>query len=256
MSILILPIAILLGYAVLPAAWGLRAWTATGVLVIWGYCLAPETPFQNEGPLDGLGAALLTWLFILASLGVGSRAFWALANGRSLQTVPPAHSTLYRADYLLASLFGLVTGAGITLLLAVYLRGMSGGLPLHLAVAGLAAGLAIAAVWLPGRARPLAVTTFACMACLTLAGGILYPGLIQSKAEIIHPDAPRCLRTPDGVAPTADQLRLLTLPKAQSRRPNLVLTVMTDTGPQDFRWSYRSFAFRTYGSYIGGLCPT
>jgi hypothetical protein len=50
-------------------------------------------------------------------------------------------------------------------------------------------------------------------------------------------------------------LRLLTLPKALGRRPNLVLTVMTDGGQRDFRWSYRSFNFRTYDSYAGGPCP-
>jgi hypothetical protein len=124
-----------------------------------------------------------------------------------------------------------------------------------LALSALAAVTAIAAIRLPGRVQYLTVAMLATLACLTLAGGTLYPRLILAKAESIQPDAPRCIRTPDGTPPMTDQLRLLTLPDAQFRRPNLVLTVMTDRGPKDFRWSYRSFAFRTYDSYDGGPCP-
>jgi uncharacterized membrane protein (UPF0136 family) len=251
----ILPILIVLACGALPAAWGLRVWAATVVVVLWRYAVTPDTPLQNQGPFDGTVAVLFAGIFILVSLGVGARAFWALANGGSLHMKPPANSSLYRTDCLIAAFSGLVAGTVLTLLVASGLRGMAGGLNLHLAVSAIAAMAAIVAIRLPGRTRPMAATTLATLACLTLAGGTLYPGLILAKAQIIQPDAPRCLRTPEGIAPTTDQLRLLTLPRAQPRRPNLVLTIVTDRGPQDFRWSYRSFAFRTYDSYNGGACP-
>lgn len=249
--------AIIFGaFVALPASWGVRALAAAGILAACFRFLTAVTPFQNEGPLDGLADAAAIWVLVIAALGVGARVFWALANARSLQLAPPAASMLFRADCLLAGGAGIAAGSIATLLLAVAMRGEAGGLSVHLGIAALAALSALAAVRLRGRVRPMAVTALATLAVLTLAGGTHYPSLIQAKAGIIQPGAPRCLRTPQGTAPSLDQLRLLTLPLAQPRRPNLVLTVMTRHGQEDFRWSYRSFAFRTFGSYNGGPCPS
>lgn len=256
MAPLILPALIVMSYAMLPAAWGVRAWASTGVLAAFTYVSTPETPLQNQGPFDDLAEAMIGWLLVLASIGVGARVFWALANARSLHLAPAANSTLYRADCLLAAFLGIAAATIATLLLAVALRGSGGGLPLHLAITALASVLVVGSIRLPGRGRPLAVATFLTLACLTFAGATLYPLLILSRAEIIQPGAPRCIRTPDGTTPTTDQLRLLTLPEARPLRPNLVLTVLTENGAEDFRWSYRSSAFRTYDSYSGGPCPT
>jgi hypothetical protein len=256
MANLIFPALIFFSYAMIPPTWGVRAWVATILWGTWTYVSTAVTPWQNEGPFDGLGTAILLWLTVLASLGVGARVFWALASGQNLHLAPPPTSMLYRADCMLAALAGLAAGSIATLLLAVGMRGFAGGVALHLAVFAASAALAISALRLPGRLRPLAVTALTTVAGLILAGSTLYPTLIQSKAEIIQPGAPRCIRTPDGSAPEANQFLLLTLPLAQPRRPNLVLTVMTESGPEDFRWSYRSHAFRSYDSYQGGPCPS
>lgn len=256
MESLILAALLVSAYAAPPAIWGLRLWAGTVAMLVWSQAFWPELPSDAHAPFEGFLAATLLWFFVLASLGVGSRVFWALATEQSLGLGPPVDSMIYRTDCLIAALFGLSAGAIATLHLAVDLRGTSGGLALHLAIATVAAAAARAAFRLPGRLRPLIYTALVTVAGLALAGGTLYPRLILSSAEVILPDAPRCLRTPDGTAPTIDQLRLLTLPEARPHRPNLVLTVMTNNGPEDFRWSYRSFAFRSYGSYDGGPCPT
>jgi hypothetical protein len=237
----------------LPLNWGLRAWAVAALPLVWSKTLHPITPFQNQGPFHGLQDVLVFWVFAFATLSVAARAFWTLAQA------PLDWSSLSREllvpDCILAVLCGLVTGMVATHLLAAGLRGLPGGLALHLGVAGLASVGAYAAMRLPLRPRYLAVTAFATILCLTLFGGVAYPALILSKAEFIQPGTPRCLRTPDGTTPTTDELRLLTLPKAEGRRPNLVLTVMTESGQRDFRWSYRSVGFRTYDSYSGGPCP-
>ena len=247
---------VLLGIGVffLPLTWGLRAWATAALLLVWTEALTPMTPFQNQGPFDGLQGLLLLWVFVFVTLGVAVRAFWTLARA------PLDWSSLSKdmlgPDSMLAVLFGLVAGMAATLLIATGLRGVPGGLILHVAVAGLAAVGIHSAMRLPQRSRCMVVTAMSTLLCLTLVGRVAYPKLILSRAEVIQPGVPRCLRTPDGRAPTTDQMRLLTLPKAQSRRPSLVLTLMTSTGPRDFRWSYRSFAFRTYDSYTGGPCPS
>lgn len=251
---LILYVLVAVGFSLLPLAWGLRCWAALGLPLTWSQALSPVTPLQNEGPFDGLGNVLLWWIFGFASLGVAGRAFWTLA----LAPLDPASLSrgMRVPDGALATLYGLFGGVALTLFLATEFRGMTGGLTLHFAVAGSAAIAALAALRLPFRLRCLTVAALATVVCLTLVGGIFYPRLILSKADFIRPGDPRCLRTPDGGAPSTDQMRLLTLPEAQGRRPNLVLTVMTENGPQEFRWSYRSFAFRTYDSYNGGPCPS
>jgi hypothetical protein len=246
---------VLLAVAVflLPLSWGLRAWALAALPLVWMEILHPITPFQNQGPFHGIEVVLVLWVFVFATLGVAARAFWTLA------LAPLDWSSLSKdmlvPDCILAVLYGLVTGMAATLLLAAGLRGLPNGLALHLGVAGLASVGAYVAVCLPLRPRFLAVTALATILCMTLVGGVAYPRLIHARAEAIQPGSPRCLRTPEGIAPTPDQLRLLTLPKALGRRPNLVLTVMTDGGQRDFRWSYRSFNFRTYDSYAGGPCP-
>jgi hypothetical protein len=246
---------VLLAVAVflLPLSWGLRAWVMAALPLVWSWVLHPVTPFQSQGPFDGLQDVLVLWILGFATLGVAARAFWTLARA------PLDWSSLWKdmwaPDCILAALYGLVAGIGATLLLAAGLRGLPGGLALHLGVAGLASVGAYAAMRLPLRPRFLAVTALATILCMTLVGGVAYPRLIHARAEVIQPGSPRCLRTPEGIAPTPDQLRLLTLPKALGRRPNLVLTVITDGGQRDFRWSYRSFNFRTYDSYAGGPCP-
>lgn len=211
-------------------------------------------PFQNEGAFDGLQDVLLWWVFGFATLGVAARAFWTMARA------PLDRAALSRdlllPDCILASAYGLLTGLVATLLLAAGLRGYPGGLALHLAVAGLASVGVHAAMRLPMLPRCLTVTAFATLLCLTLVGAVAYPRIILSRADMILPGVSRCLRTPEGRAPTTDQLRLLTLPKAEGRRPNLVLTVMTEGGQRDYRWSYRSNGFRNYGSYSGGPCPS
>lgn len=148
-----------------------------------------------------------------------------------------------------------MAGASATLLLAANLRGSQSSLALHLASAALAALAITLARRLPLRSRIVTVTALATLACLTLAGGMLYPRLILSQAAAQFRGTPHCLRTPTGSEPTTDQLRLLTLPQARFRRPNLVLTVMTSGEQWNFRWSYRSFAFRSYDTYDGGPCP-
>lgn len=251
---LILAFALAVGFAALPLAWGLRAWVATGLPLLWAQTLAPITPWQNQGPFDGAGSLLLSWLFVFATLGVAAKAFWTLAQK------PLDRASLTRGmegpDSVLAILYGGVAGTILTLVLAAEFRGMTGGMSLHVAVAGVAAVAALGALRLPLRLRSLTVAALVTVAGLTMVGGLSYPSLILSKTEIILPGAPRCLRTPDGTPPTIDQMRLLTLPKAEGRRPNLVLTVMTQNGQRDFRWSYRSFGFRTYDSYAGGPCPS
>ena len=246
---------VLLAVAVflLPLNLGLRAWAVLSLPLVWSQTLHPLTPFQNQGSFHGLQDVFVLWIFGFATLGVAARAFWTVA------LAPLDWSTLTKdmlvPDCILAVLYGFVGGGVATLALAAGLRGLPGGLAVHLGVAGLASVGAHAAMRLPLPVRSLGVTAFVTLLCLTLAGGVAYPRLILAKAEVIQPGAPRCLRTPDGSAPTTDQLRLLTLPKAQGLRPNLVLTVMTESGQRDYRWSYRSFAFRTYDSYVGGPCP-
>jgi hypothetical protein len=246
---------VLLAIAVflLPLNWGLRAWALAALPLLWSNALTPITPFQYAGPFDGLQGVLLGWVFGFATLGFAARAFWTLAKG------PLDWSALSRdmqvPDCILATAYGLLAGLVATLLLAAGLRGFSGGLALHLAVAGLASIAVYAAMRLPILPRCLTVTAFATLLCLTLVGAVAYPQIILSRAETILPGASRCLRTPEGRVPTTDELRLLTLPKAEGRRPNLVLTVMTDGGLRDYRWSYRSNGFRSYDSYDGGPCP-
>ncbi|WP_137111053.1 hypothetical protein [Rhodobacter sp. SY28-1] len=231
----------------LPPNWGLRAWALAALPLVWSWVLHPITPFQNQAPLDGLQDVLDLWILAFATLGVAARAFWTLA------LAPLDLSSLSKdmlvPDCILAGLYGLVAGVGATLLLAAGLRGLTGGLALHLGVAGLASVGAYAAMRLPQRPRCMTVIALSTILFLTLAGGVAYPKFIHAKAEAIQRGAPRCLRTPNGKAPTTDQLRLLTLPQALGRRPNLVLTVMTESGQRDFRWSYRSFGFRSYDSY-------
>jgi hypothetical protein len=256
MQSLVLFALIVVGYAVPPAAWGLRVWFASCGLVALMLASTAVTSWQYEGPLEGLATASAYWFMVLATLGVGARVFWALANAQDLQIFPPRGSMLYRADAVLAALTGGAVGIIATLCLAADLRGATGGLALHLVVFAMSAGFALAALRLRGRLRALAVASFVTLASLSLLGGLTYPSLILSRAESILPGAPRCLRTPDGAEPRMDQLRLLTLPRAQPRRPNMVLTVMADGRQRDFRWSYRSFGFRAYDSYAGGPCPT
>jgi hypothetical protein len=255
MSSVILSTVVVFAYAALPTAWGLRAWAVTGLVVIWAYALSPETPFQDQGFMSGFGAWLALSLLFLASLGVGCRMLLAVWQGRLIDLDPAVPAGLQAADELLAGVAGLVAGLCATLLLAATLRGMPGGLLLHLAIALLAFLAILAARRLPVRPRILTIVALATVACLTLAGGTLYPRLILAQAEALKVTGPRCLRTPDGTTPMTDDLRLLTLPQARSLRPNLVLTVMANGEQRDFRWSYRASAFRSYDSYDGGPCP-
>jgi hypothetical protein len=249
---LVVAAAIAIIFGLLPMAWGLRAWALAGLPVIWAQTLRPVTPFQIEGPLDGLANAFVYWFFDLATLGVAGRAFWTLAQA------PLDRASLSRGmrepDGVVSLLYGLVAGTVFILFIATAFRGMSGGLALHFAVAGCAAVGAVAALFLPLRMRVFTIAALATVACLAVAGGLYYPKLILTRADLILPEAQRCLRTPDGIEPTTDQLRLLTLPEARPRHPNLVLTVLTENGPKNFRWSYRSFGFRTYDSYADSPC--
>ena len=43
----ILAAALAVGFAALPLAWGLRAWVAAGLSLLWEQTLSPITPFQN-----------------------------------------------------------------------------------------------------------------------------------------------------------------------------------------------------------------
>ncbi len=255
MTQLILPALLALFYAALPAPWGLRALAATATLSVWLVAFSPVTPWQYQGPFSDLKAAFMLWFLALAALGVAIRVSSALAIGSSLHLKPPRNTVLSRTDRLLAACIGVTAGTAGTLALATALRGWAGGLSLHLGIAALMAAICLPALRLAGPARAFSVALLVTATSLTLAGGYLYPRLVLSQAERILPGAPRCLRTPDGMAPTMDQMRLLTLPRARPRHPNLVLTVMGPSGPESFRWSYRSFAFRSYDSYGGGPCP-
>lgn len=249
---LFLSAAIVLGFLLMPLAWSLRAWVLVAFILLWTSTLAPVTPWQYEGLFAGLGHYLAVWLLGLASVGLVVRGMWAKVNR---EDTPDSDRALRGLDAVLASLFGLWAGCLVTLLLAAAFRGLSGGLGLHIAVS-VAAFLAVAAAGrLPMPLKPLAISGLVTLACLTLAGGITYPHLIAEQAKLIRPDAQRCLRTPDGTAPTTDQLRLLTLPKAHPLRPNLILTIESDRNPRYFRWSYRALAFMPYDSYDGGPCP-
>lgn len=255
MPVTFLPFVLLaIAVFLMPLNWGLRAWAAAALPLVWSKALTPITPYLDQDIFHGLQDALLWWVFGFATLGVAARAFWTLARA------PLDWSTLSRdmlaPDCILAAVYGLLAGVVATLLLAAALRGLPRGLALHLAVAGLASVAVYAAMRRPLRRRCLAVTASATLLCLTLVGGVTYPQIILSRAETILPGASRCLRTPEGSTPTSDQLRLLTLPMAEWRRPNLVLTVMTDGGQRDYRWSYRSNGFRSYYSYAGGPCPS
>jgi hypothetical protein len=231
----LIPLAVIpIGFALLPLPWGLRAWALVTLFALWKWALTPITPFQNEDFLDGFAVYLAAWFVGLATVGLAAKA---------------------AVDKAIAVLFGIWSGVCATVLLAVALRGQSGGLALHFGVAFLALLALVAANRLPFHLRILTVTTLTTLSCLVVAGGLFYPLLILKQAKLIHPEELRCLLSPDGSTPTTDQLRLLTLPEAMFRNPNLVLTVMTEDGPQDYRWSYRSFAFRTYGSYNGSSCP-
>lgn len=248
---LFLATAVAIGFFLMPLAWSLRAWVLVAFILLWTATLVPIIPWQYEGLFAGLGYYLAVWLLGLASVGIVVRGLRTKAEEGE---TPESKRALQGIDAVLAALFGLWAGCMVTLLLAATLRGLSGGLGLHLAVS-VAAFLTLAvARRFPMPLKPFAISGLLTLGCLTMAGGIFYPRLITEQAKLVGPNTSRCLRTPDGNAPTIDELRLLTLPDARPFRPSLILTIASDRDPRYFRWSYRALAFMPYDSYDGGPC--
>lgn len=254
MAALIVPLVVLFAIALaIPPRGGQRVGFAVGLGVIALVSLRPKIPMRDMGSFDGMEVAFVGMILVPILGGIGLRAalatfIWPIQRHDSAE--------LRRADQLLALAAGGLAGTVATLFLAATLRGQSGGLGLHVVLAAAAAGVAGVVLWrLPMVLPRLFLASMAAtMAALILWGGLAYPALIRSEMARISPEFVRCLRTGDR-APSEDEFRLLTLPMATFRNPNLILTVMRPEGPRHFRWSYRSLGFRSYASYPHGNCP-
>ena len=245
--------------ALLPSRWGFRVWVLLALPLGTALVLTPTPQFADRGMLDGLGQviAVLGLASILA--GVGFRwlfGLWMALDRKGTVPLREEETRLLRLfDGVLAGVAGLCAGLVLTLAVALLLRGAPGGLGLHLAVSGLALGLA---GWVLRRARGLvrvaAVAALLVLMVLALLGGLVWPARIEARAARIEPDLPRCLRAGDRLAQRGETM-LLTLPRGEFGAPGLILTVMGPDGPMHYRWSYRADGFVRFGAYHGGGCP-
>lgn len=237
-----------------PARWGLRIGVVAALTGAALICLSPATPFEEMGGFEGLGTAILIFLFLGILLGITVRLAAELLYHRPI--LCPGNRLLRWADQLLSLSAGVLAGTLTTLWLAITLRGQSGGLLLHFVVSAGGVALAVACLkWTAGLKRWFAATLCITIAALVLWGGLFYPRLIEREALLVSPGIDRCLRAPGAVSPKPDELRLLTLPKALFTESGLTLTVMLAERPKHYRWSYRSMGFRPYNSYPHGACP-
>jgi hypothetical protein len=252
------PVAVLTIVAFLctlpPTRWGLRLAAAIALIGTALISLTAATPWDEQGRFHGIQEMALAALGVAALTGAFLRLMLTAIRGNPVWGDADASGPLHWFDRALSILGGVLLGTVATLFLAVTMRGTSGGLATHLIVGATSLGFAVLALRLRGHLRAVVVTTALTLATMTILGGLTYPSLISARAEAVLPSLPRCLRA-GNEQPTTDQMRLLTLPLAQPRMPSLILTVMADDGPRHFRWSYRSFGFRTYTSYPHGPCP-
>lgn len=236
--------------ALLPTRWGVRIWAAAAMSAGTWWLLLPKASVLSHSTLDGLGEGLILSFLAAALVGVAVRAL--------LPSQPPGdveNRALRRADILLSALAGVCAGFLLVLALALAMRGLPGGLPLHIAVSVLSVATAI---WIlfkgSGLIRPASIAAFSVLAIKAMLGGLDHPALIESRAASVSRDLPHCLRAVDRLA-TPEDTMLLTLPRGQPGAPGLVLTVMAAEGPRHYRWSYRAGRFIRYGSYRYGGCP-
>lgn len=236
--------------ALLPTRWGVRIWAAAAMSTGAWWLLLPKASVLSHSPLDGLGEGLIHSFLAAALAGVAVRALFPSQAPGGVES-----RLLRRADLFLSALAGVCAGFPLALALAVAMRGLPGGLPLHIAVFVL---FVVAAIWIlfrgSGLIRPAFVAALSVLAIRAMLGGFDHPARIESHAASIGRDLPRCLRAVDRLATPAETM-LLTLPRGQPGAPGLVLTVMAAEGPQHYRWSYRKSGFVRYGSYRNGACP-
>jgi hypothetical protein len=241
-------------FFLIPTAIGTRLWLACAMLVTTFVVMTPVTPLSEEGVLDFVGPILLFALLGTATLALGAR--WVLELVLSFSTSEYAdHRDEWSFDYVLACIAGFCTGLGMPLALAVMTRGASGGLALHLVVAG-AAALLIILAWrtLSGLVRPFTVTLLAVFTFRIISGALMWPDMIDRAALDRSAGAPFCLRSAEGPVTVAEKM-LLTMPASAGAWPGLVLTVMTPRGPEHARWSLRGKRFVTLSLRDFGPCP-
>ena len=246
--------------ALAPVRWAIRLWTIIALLFATTISFRGEVQFEDMGFLpDELIIGVLIAILCIPLTIIGLRNAFSNIYPRPVSRLAAASAGERRAlhwmDLFIASLGGLCVGLYLTLGLAVALRGFSGGLTLHIAVAAIAAVAAVVPLrYFEGLPQAAVASALLLVAGLTLAGGFLYPQLIANEAAAIDPTSPRCLRAVDRpVGP--DETRLLTLPHGHPGGPGLILTVMAPRGIQHYRWSYRSMSFTKYGAYRYGGCP-
>lgn len=167
----------LLCAGLLPARWGIRLWIAIALPLATLLILHPKTPLEDMGRFDGLAGAVLGMALASALAGVAIRWFVSHFIINALQ--PPLYPSdvetdiLRRVDGCLAVLAGLCAGLFLVLILALALRGLPGGLVLHLAVFGLASTAAILLLrHTHGPIRSAAVAALSVLAGLALLGGL------------------------------------------------------------------------------------
>lgn len=237
--------------ALLPTRWGIRMWAAAAMSAGTWWLLLPKASFHSHSPLDGLGEGLILSFLTATLVGVAVRALFPCQRPGDAES-----RLLRRADMLLSAFAGGCAGFLLVLALALAMRGLPGGLPLHIAVSVLSVA---AAIWIlfkgSGLIRPASIAALSVLAVRAIHGGFDEPARIESHAASIGRDLPRCLRAVDRLA-TPEETMLLTLPRGQPGAPGLILTVMAAEGPQHYRWSYRKSGFVRYGSYRHGACPT
>lgn len=245
--------------ATLPFRWGFRA--GVGIAAILGTIplLQPDIPFEDQDFFYGGWSSALYAVLLGFCAGVALR--WGISGFggsrfRAQRNLPEyERKSLQIADRMLACGLGLCIGLFSVLALAVLMRGMAGGLPLHL---GISACAALAALFVlrayGGSACLFGVTALATLSVMALLGGTLWPAMIRAKADQIMPGFSRCLRVVDQLA-TKEDTMLFTLPQGYPLSPGLMLTVMEPKRQTDFRWSYRANHFLRYRSAKLGKCP-
>ena len=251
MMIFVVVTMLILG--ICPLAVGCRIWLGFAVMATTAVLLSPEVPLENRGPLHLIGQDVLLIVLCLLAFPIALR--WAATQiWPDLEGEVSGQETK-RFNLVLASLAGIGAGLTLPVALAVAMRGLPGGLGLHLVVAAAALALVMAAwrytatLWQPFLIAMLIVT-----AAKVTAGGLSMPDQIDRAAQSrIGPDH-GCLRGGDGPL-TLDRKRFLTLPDATPGLPGLTLTVMRPTHVEHYRWSLRGkrFVILTWDNL--GLCP-
>ena len=257
---LVLVIAVCMAFAAtMPFRWGWRA--GLGITAILGtiLLLQPNIPFEDQGFFYGIWPSVLCAVLLAFCAGVILR--WAISRSggpifRAQRNLPEYERNLLQiADRLLACVFGLCVGLFSVLAAAILMRGVAGGLPLHLGISACAA-LAALFIWrvCGGPACLIGATALITLSVMALLGGVLWPAMIKAKADQIMPGFPRCLRVEEQLATKAETM-LFTLPQGSQLAPGLMLTIMEPKWQTDFRWSYRANRFVRYRYSKLGACP-